>query len=224
MSDKEDFLTRWSRRKSEAAESHAAPAQTSEGPAEPAGDQAPKDDAQPPFDPKSLPPVESIEAGTDITAFLRAGVPAELARAALRRAWAADPNIRDFIGLSENSWDFASGSIPGFGPLSPEDAGQLLARYSGRIAETVNETVNNVGQMLQSTESPEHRQAALDPERSSVRRAEVPAAEAAHIAAPHSVEQLQRNENNAATQKYDRAGSNDTRPTTRRHGGALPRE
>ena len=220
MSDKEDFLTRWSRRKSEAAESHAAPAQATEGPAEPAGDQAPKDDAQPPFDPKSLPPVESIEAGTDITAFLRAGVPAELARAALRRAWAADPNIRDFIGLSENSWDFTSGSIPGFGPLSPEDAGQLLARYTGRITETVN----NVGQMLRSTESLEDRQASLDQERSLVRRTEVPAVEATQIAAPHSVEQLHRNENDAATQKDDRAGSKDGRPTTRRHGGALPRE
>jgi hypothetical protein len=30
----------------------------------------------------------------------------------------ADPAIRDFIGLSENGWDFAKPeSIPGFGPL-----------------------------------------------------------------------------------------------------------
>jgi hypothetical protein len=46
----------------------------------------------------------------------------ELARAALRRVWTADPAIRDHIGLSENSWDFnAPGSVPGFGPLEMTD-------------------------------------------------------------------------------------------------------
>lgn len=59
-----------------------------------------------PFDPVSLPSIESIVADTDIVAFLRAGVPAELTRAALRRAWSSDPAIRDFIGIAENQWDF----------------------------------------------------------------------------------------------------------------------
>ena len=45
-------------------------------------------------------------------------MPADLTRAALRRAWSADPKIRDFVGLAENAWDFNDpGSIPGFGPL-----------------------------------------------------------------------------------------------------------
>jgi len=69
-----------------------------------------------------LPPLESITAGTDIRPFLAPGVPAELTRAALRRAWAADPAIRDHVGISENSWDFnAAGSMPGFGPLEITD-------------------------------------------------------------------------------------------------------
>ena len=55
-----------------------------------------------------LPPVESIDAATDIRAFLNKGVPQDLTRAALRRAWSSDPAIRDFIGLSENSWDFTA--------------------------------------------------------------------------------------------------------------------
>ncbi len=63
-------------------------------------------DAQAAFDPASLPPIESINALSDIRAFLAPGVPAALTRAALRRAWVADPAIRDFVGLSENSWDF----------------------------------------------------------------------------------------------------------------------
>jgi uncharacterized protein DUF3306 len=74
------------------------------------------------FDLTKLPPIESITAESDIRAFLSPGVPPELTRAALRRAWAADPKIRDFIGLSENSWDFnAPGAIPGFGPLEMTD-------------------------------------------------------------------------------------------------------
>ena len=49
-------------------------------------------------------------------------MPAELTRAALRRAWAADPRIRDFVGLAENDWDFnAPGAIAGFGPLEMTD-------------------------------------------------------------------------------------------------------
>src|SRR5207245_615081 len=61
-----------------------------------------------------------------------AGVPAALTRAALRRAWSADPAIRDFIGLSENSWDFtAPGGVAGFGPLTAEDARRLLAQAIG---------------------------------------------------------------------------------------------
>ena len=58
------------------------------------------------FDMSSLPPIDSIVATTDIRPFLAPGVPAELTRAALQKAWRSDPAIRDFIGLSENSWDF----------------------------------------------------------------------------------------------------------------------
>ena len=60
----------------------------------------------PQFDITSLPSLNSITAATDVRAFLAPGVPAELTRAALRRAWTADPAIRDFKGLAENDWDF----------------------------------------------------------------------------------------------------------------------
>jgi len=73
------------------------------------------------FDPVAVPPIESIDARTDITAFLQAGVPAELRRVALRRAWTTDPAIRDFKGLQESDWDFADpNAIAGFGNLGPE--------------------------------------------------------------------------------------------------------
>ena len=75
----------------------------------------------------------SITAVTDIRAFLAPGVPKELTRAALRRAWAADPAIRDFIGLAENDWDFTDpAAMPGFGAL-PEgtDIKKLVAQIFG---------------------------------------------------------------------------------------------
>src|SRR5262249_22569110 len=85
-------------------------------------------------DPTKLPPIETITAETDIRAFLAPGVPPELTRAALRRAWAADPKIRDFIGLSENSWNFnAPGAMTGFGSLEMTDElRQQIARMVGR--------------------------------------------------------------------------------------------
>ena len=81
--------------------------------------------APPAFDLASLPPIESIVAGSDIKPFLQSGVPADLARAALRTAWAADPVIRDFIGIAESRWDFNDpAGIPGFGPLAAQDVVQ----------------------------------------------------------------------------------------------------
>src|SRR5207302_4477210 len=100
MSGPQDFLTRWSRRKQEAAAAVKEERETAPLPGEP--EHAAKDEpastavepgvgpSEPLFDPKSLPPIESITAETDIRAFLAPGVPAELARAALRRVWATD--------------------------------------------------------------------------------------------------------------------------------------
>src|SRR5262249_27722455 len=150
MSEPENFIARWSRRKREAAEdaeatkSSPAPDAAAES-AHPIQDQREGSEApqtrsgasEPPEfapDPTKLPPIETITAETDIRAFLAPGVPPELTRAALRRAWAADPKIRDFIGLSENSWDFnAPGAMTGFGSLEmTNELRQQIARMVGR--------------------------------------------------------------------------------------------
>jgi hypothetical protein len=79
-----------------------------------------------------LPTIESIGAEPNIRAVLGAGVPVDLARAALRRVWLLDPAIRDFVGLSENSWDFkASGAMTGFRPIDGEEVGRRLTRLVG---------------------------------------------------------------------------------------------
>ena len=77
---------------------------------------------EPAFDLSQLPPIKSITAETDIRGFLAPGVPADLRLAALRRAWAADPKVRDFVGLNDYDFDFHTpGAIYGFGPLEMTD-------------------------------------------------------------------------------------------------------
>ncbi len=177
MSEPENFLGRWSRRKLEAEQDSSARPRESGDPephhhetAEPIapdsrheaseatpsltakrGDEQgrgsddnketqsdkPKEKGQEPaFDIASLPSIDSITAASDVRMFLQKGVPAELTRAALRRAWAADPAIRDFIGIAENQYDFATGSdLPGFGALdvSADDIRRMVADVFGGI-------------------------------------------------------------------------------------------
>jgi Protein of unknown function (DUF3306) len=130
MSAGEGFLARWSRRKHAAARQRGPAASPSNHvDAQPqAGMAGAVPHSEPVVDLAELPEIKEIGADSDITAFLAPGVPATLVRAALRRAWSADPAIRDFIGLSENAWDFsAPAGVPGFGSLAAEDAQRLLA-------------------------------------------------------------------------------------------------
>jgi hypothetical protein len=92
---------------------------------------------QEPFDPASLPSIDSITADTDIVAFLKSDVPTELTRAALRRAWTSDPAIRDFIGIAENQWDFNDpNGMAGFGRLDASESGvTFLAQLSSTPGE-----------------------------------------------------------------------------------------
>jgi Protein of unknown function (DUF3306) len=120
MSERESLLLRWARLKQAAKAAEEIDAASVGAEPSPA--------PETPFDPASLPSIESIAADTDIVAFLRTGVPAELTRAALRRAWTSDPAIRDFIGIAENQWDFNDpNAIPGFGPLVSAEGGVDLA-------------------------------------------------------------------------------------------------
>lgn len=109
----EGFFSRWSRRKraveaGRPAEEPAAPGAVPAAPTPaPVAEEAPLDLA-------SLPPIESLTLESDITAFLRKGVPAVLQRAALRRAWSLDPAIRDFVGPADYAWDYnAVDGVPG---------------------------------------------------------------------------------------------------------------
>jgi hypothetical protein len=144
MSGDEGFLKRWSRRKRGAAHAARVQPKPESAAGEAAADASAADlapaEVPPLLDPASLPPIESIGAASDLQPFLAAGVPADLTRAALRRAWAADPAIRDFIGLAENSWDFnAPGGVPGFGSVTAEEARRLLSQALGEPDRALSE-------------------------------------------------------------------------------------
>jgi hypothetical protein len=147
----DDFLKRWSRRKREVAEAEKPAAAKGEAreqaPPEQVASSEPAKKSEDEFDPASLPPIESITAVSDITAFLRAGVPADLTRAALRRVWTADPAIRDFVGLAENAWDFTDpNAMPGFGPLeSTDEVRRMIAQIVDSIGEAARPQVAEAG-------------------------------------------------------------------------------
>lgn len=120
MDEPEGFLSRWSRLKREAREESPPPLPVAE-PDEtsvPVEEDAPADSAEPVFDPASLPPVESLGADSDYTAFLAPEVPQAIRIQALRKAWVSDPVIANFRGFAEYDWDC---NAPGYGALLPTD-------------------------------------------------------------------------------------------------------
>ena len=228
MSHEENFLSRWSRKKRAATE----PSQTQEPDA--AGDMeqataavAPDAPTPDPRDPApdlaNLPPLESIGAGSDISAFLAPGVPVDIARAALRRVWTVDPAIRDFIGLSENSWDFnAPGGVPGFDHVLPPDlAERLLADVLGHKAEAAEGSGRDTS--TQAKAETDQRDGLEDMSK------DAPAPDSVQIPSPppKPVEQSKpinepRSDSYVAMQKDDQSVDNVKLVVIRNHGGALP--
>jgi hypothetical protein len=220
MSADETFLARWARRKRAAAANargQPKPDDAGDGPAAEAAALSPGE-AQALVDPGSLPRIETIGAGSDIRPFLTSGVPVDLTRAALRRAWSADPAIRDFVGLSENSWDFnAAGGVPGFGSLTAEDARRLLARVmeetealgpSGSAAERLSDdqAPAPVSDFHQTTTDFAADQMKLGPDTAADHEKPMPRGGKGNIAVQH--ERQEREQGRSVPR--------------RRHGGALP--
>lgn len=213
MSDPKDFLARWSQRKlNPPAEKPAAAEKTS--PPATGKDAAATAPPDPAFDITKLPSLESIGADSDIRAFLQRGVPAGLTHAALRRAWSADPAIRDFVGLSENSWDFnAPNSIPGFGPLDTDEVRQAAARFFGELTEET--TGQAPTEIHESAGSPAETAPTMTEESGSDSSPAPAQQQPVDIAAQHGGE--------GAAQHERDAESADAPAPPRRHGAALPK-
>ena len=214
MNDPDNFLSRWSRRKQEAGEDKEKN-ETGETVAAPAPENqqgipaAPGAAPSPEFNVESLPPIETISAETDITAFMRTGVPETLKHAALRRAWASDPVIRDFVGLNENFWDAAGpDGIPGFGDLDPNlDVRRMVSELFGETPRQDTQPVLEADRVADSSALPtDNLPEAADPPQATL---------------PPAEELPQRNENAAA--QIEPSESVPEKKISRRHGGAMPK-
>ena len=160
----DNFLARWSRRKREvgeeehtrarddaALENHAPlPPPLGVGEGEEPQPQHPLPSPTPGPSPQGggesaepLPSLDDLTAESDLSAFLREGVPEALKKAALRRMWSLDPAIRDHVGLAEYAWDFNDpASIPGFGAVA---AGTPMAQLAASVMSGQGKTTDPSG-------------------------------------------------------------------------------
>lgn len=220
MSDDPGFLSRWSRRKAEARKEKETSLRTE--------NEAGQDDAAAglekssqdnpaalsggeeaaPVDLSKLPAIETIDAATDIKAFLAKGVPDSLRTAALRQVWASDPAIRDYVGPYDYAWDFNQPATHGFGALPPDiDVTRIVRTIMeghGPSAEDVAGTSDAVA--LPSEIEDQNR----PPEAESLEASDevsIGHTDASSIDEPRQAE----------------TRSHASSPPRRRHGGATPR-
>jgi uncharacterized protein DUF3306 len=233
----DSFITRWSRMKQRAADDKRKPGagsgtaarQAARADAEQATAEeraqgralARSTEGEPVFDPATLPPIESIVAGTDIRAFLQKGVPAALTKAALRRAWTTDPAIRDFIEVAENQWDFTDpASIPGFGPLQAADSvPRMVEQALGNLPQAAD-TPAAAGTAAQGSD-PGVTVAADAPPK--VASAGPPAMHAQVVGAREEESDNPDTAGVAALQHPDSAHQAGNMPRRKGHGRAMPR-
>lgn len=150
MSEPSNFLARWSRRKREANRTEPAAKAVPGPPPDPnrpppvaALQPGPQESLALPTVPAdlpslteeelaALPKLDELTAETDMTLFLRPGVPEALRNAALRRGWMLDPNVRDYVcEAREYAYDWnLPGDVPGSGPLPP---GLDVKAMAGRL-------------------------------------------------------------------------------------------
>lgn len=113
----EGFVRRWSRLKQQAREER--PPEESPPPDPPAtvardqraSDAGDKPDEKP-FDPATLPPIESLTKESDYALFMRPEVPEALRQQALRRLWATDPVLSAPDGFDMHTLDY--NAVPTF--------------------------------------------------------------------------------------------------------------
>jgi len=235
MSEPENFLSRWARLKREAAEGTEATETTDAAASEAASDKTPADvpaaettaasTLGPVFDISKLPPIESISATTDIRAFLAPGVPPDLARAALRRAWVADPAIRDFVGIAENQWDFNDpNAIPGFGSLGPlDDVRRLVAQVIGDPLERAEDAAATAERSA-AVAAPDDDDTAAEMQESAATQGDLPPAGGSGLSGTLAPADPGGGPS-AATQQLnacEQSPASTEVPPRRQHGGALP--
>ncbi|MEO4001932.1 DUF3306 domain-containing protein [Mesorhizobium sp. CAU 1732] len=235
MSDgKDSRLARWSRRKLAARHDEKEPGEL---PAKAYPDGSlPLPDADMPEGvepetaepPQPLPRLEDLTADSDLTAFLKKGVPMALKSAALRKMWSIDPGIRDYVGPAEYAWDFNQpGSMAGFGPLDPgRSVVSFLSKTVRALGEDAEQTV-----FTQPPDAPSDESASTQPDAeaavetpSVVPPAQQPAVRVPVILADNTSTEAPDQPTMATVPAPESARWPDLEPLPRpRHGGAMPR-
>ncbi len=247
----ESFLSRWSKRKQEARKVEQTGDDRPATQAEPAeSDRAPEtirpSEAHGLLDATeaelsaeeiaALPSIDELTVDTDISVFLRKGVPEPLRNAALRRMWSLDPKIRDFVSEArEYAYDWnIPGGVPGFGPLeASEDVARMAARIVGGgvrepdDADRPTRAADNPSQDREQASSDRVQEPELpDPAPAAQDVAAVPtspgrAADGTNvIASPSSLRDERQQSGASAAQPLSDIPANGA--PARRHGGALP--
>ncbi len=222
------FLSRWSQRKQaakqpetdgaaerSAEEADAAPAPVVEG------------DADEEFDLSSLPKLEDITETTDITGFLRKGVPESLRNAALRKSWALDPAIRNYVNPAlDYAYDWNTpGGVPGSSEIAAgTDISKMVLQIMGGESSSAQQSSDTLphsdapaaasgdsGIALQNSEADLPLQQV---------RVSAPWSTTTPVAADFKQTEQDRIE---IVQAVDEIRSNASQHPSRRHGSAKPR-
>jgi len=216
--DDKGFLARWSQRELGAEQPERdAPLADAEVGAEP----APEAESPEEFDLSSLPSLDELTPTTDITMFLRKGVPEHLRNAALRKSWALDPAIRNYVNPAlDYAYDWNTpGGVPGSSELG---AGVDVARLVSEIIGT------GVPAVEPSTSAAETLEIASDPAQPCEPKPDLPSQPLRLSGAPASVGQDPSNVEAGFSvevgQRGDSKVSDSVAPQqpVRRHGSAKP--
>jgi hypothetical protein len=218
--DGKSFLSRWSQRKQEAKQpDRDAPAAGAEVPTGLVAESG----TEPEFDLSSLPKLEDLTATTDITAFLRKGVPESLRNAVLRKSWALDPAIRNYVNPAlDYAYDWNTpGGVPGSSEIG---AGMDVARLVSQIMGGES-AADPAGSAADPGNAP-----ASDPTQSAANSAlqkTEPNLPAPAVRLSSEVQKLSDNEaaarnKTAPAQSTDEGSAVASQQAVRRHGSAKP--
>jgi len=100
-------LRRWSDKKTGARQSPTTRGDAASAPSS-KHTMSQEEKVSPPLKPEDLPPVETLTAESDFTAFLHSNVPSVLKKAALRKLWKSDPVLANVDGLNDYDENFAT--------------------------------------------------------------------------------------------------------------------
>jgi len=222
--DDKSFLARWSQRKREAKQpEHEAPVADADVPSKPVAE----DDAAPEFDLSTLPKLEDVTETTDITGFLRKGVPEQLRNAALRKSWALDPAIRNYVNPAlEYAYDWNTpGGVPGSSEIGAGmDVARLVSQIMGSGESAIEPSIPGADSGKEQASDPaQSRQhnATQELEPGLPTQASRSVSEATSRAQENSEEEGVCNEGKQA-KDFDKPDHVAPQQAVRRHGSAKP--